>query len=97
MKTVIETTIFKKQVDKIWSEDERLDFVTYISANSESGDVIPGADGARKIRWATGNSEKRGGARIIYFNIDVYALCLVAIYKKQKKENMRPGEIKEVR
>lgn len=59
MKTVIEITTFKKQVDKIWSEDERLDFVTYISANPESGDVIPGADGARKIRWAVGNSGKR--------------------------------------
>jgi hypothetical protein len=97
MKTVIETATFKKQVDKIWSEDERLDFVTYISANPESGDVIPGADGARKIRWTVDNSGKRGGARVIYFNIDVNVLCLVAIYKKPKKENMRADEIKKGR
>ena len=46
MKTVRETDTFKKQADKIWSEDERLEFVTYFAVNPDSGDVIPGADGA---------------------------------------------------
>ena len=97
MKTVRETDTFKKQADKIWSEDERLEFVTYIAANPDSGDVIPGADGARKIRWSRGYGGKRGGARVIYFNLDVDLLCLVAIYRKSEKANMRPNEIKEVR
>lgn len=97
MKTVRETETFKKQADKIWSEDERLEFVAYISANPDAGDVIPHADGARKIRWMVGNSGKRGGVRVIYFNLDTDILCLVAIYKKSEKENMGPNEIREVR
>ena len=40
MKTVRETDIFKKQANKIWSEDERLEFITFIAANPEAGDVI---------------------------------------------------------
>jgi hypothetical protein len=65
MKTVIETTEFRKQAEKIWSEDERLTFVSWIAEHYEAGDVIPGADGARKIRWTTKSTGKRGGARII--------------------------------
>lgn len=96
MKTVLETDTFKKQVDKIWSEEERLTFISYISANPNAGDVIPNADGARKIRWSAENKGKRGGSRVIYFNLDADILCLVAIYKKAAKENMKPTEIKEV-
>ncbi|HCH23383.1 MAG TPA: DNA-binding protein [Oceanospirillaceae bacterium] len=97
MKTVLETDTFKKQVDSIWSEEDRLGFIAYISANPDAGDVIPKADGARKIRWSVENTGKRGGARIIYFNLDADILCLVAIYKKVEKENMKPIEIKQVR
>jgi hypothetical protein len=51
MRAVIETPSFVKLVDKIWSEDERLDFIKWISQNPLAGEVIPGADGARKVRW----------------------------------------------
>ena len=96
MKTIIETETFKKQADKIWSEDERLEFVTYIAKNPTAGDVIPNAEGARKIRWTVGSKGKRGGTRIIYFNIDLNFLCLVAIYKKSNQSNISPKQIKKV-
>lgn len=97
MKTVIETETFTKQADKLWTEEERLEFVAYIARNPDAGNVIPGADGARKIRWTVSGRGKRGGAKIIYFNIDEDFLCLVAIYKKAEKENMSPKDIREVR
>jgi len=96
MKTVIETETFKKQADKIWSEDERLEFIAYIANNPTAGDVIPHAEGARKIRWSVGTQGKRGGSRIIYFNVDADLLCLVAIYKKSSQSNITPKQIKEV-
>lgn len=52
MRTVIETPTFQKQAEKLWSEDERLAFIDWIAANPLAGDVIPGADGARKVRWS---------------------------------------------
>jgi len=56
MRTVTETPTFQKQADRLWSEDERLEFIAWIAANSQVGDVIPGAEGARKVRWSlTGN------------------------------------------
>lgn len=50
MRTVIQTPTFQKQAEKLWSEDERLAFIDRIAANPLAGDVIPGADGARKVR-----------------------------------------------
>ena len=97
MNTVIETPTFSKLADKIWTEDERLDFISFISKNPKSGDVIPNAEGARKIRWGVKGSGKRGGTRIIYFNLSEQGVIeLIYIYKKVKQANMTANDIKKV-
>ena len=94
MFTVIETPTFQKQVDKVWTEAERLEFIAWIAANPTAGDVIPGADGARKVRWAVQGKGKRGGARVVYFNLsDDELVLLVAVYAKADKTNILPNEI----
>ena len=96
MNTVIETPTFSKLADKIWTEDERLDFVSFIAKNPKSGDVIPNAEGARKVRWGVKGSGKRGGTRIIYFNLSEQGVIeLIYIYKKVKKANMTANDIKK--
>ena len=61
------------------------------------GNVIPGADGARKVRWSRAGSGKSGGARVIYFNLtEQEVVLLVAIYAKADRANMLPGEIRKV-
>lgn len=97
MRTVIETPTFQKQAEKIWPETERLAFIAWIAANPTAGDVIPGADGARKVRWSRAGSGKSGGARVIYFNLtDDEIVLLVAVYAKAERANMSPAEIKKV-
>ena len=94
MFTVIETPTFQKQVAKVWAEAERLEFIAWIAANPTAGDVIPGADGARKVRWAVQGKGKRGGARVVYFNLsDDELVLLVAVYAKADKTNILPNEI----
>ena len=97
MRTVIETANFQKQADKIWSESERLAFIDWIAVNPLAGDVIPGADGARKVRWSIAGKGKRGGVRVIYFNVaEQGVVILVMIYQKNDKANIKPNEIPEV-
>ena len=50
MRTVIETPIFQKQAEKLWSEAERHPFIDWIAEHPLAGDVIKGASGARKVR-----------------------------------------------
>lgn len=95
MFTVIETPLFQKQVADVWNEADRLEFISFIAANPEAGDVIPGADGARKVRWAVAGKGKRGGARVVYFNITAEEIVLlVAVYTKADKANILPKELK---
>ena len=97
IRTVIETPTFQKQAEKLWSEDERLAFIDWIAANPPAGDVIPGADGARKVRWSRAGSGKSGGARVIYFNLtEREVVLLVAAYGKAERSNMLPSEINKV-
>lgn len=50
--TVVETPTFLRQADAIWEEGERQALVDFIARNPESGDIIPGTGGVRKVRWA---------------------------------------------
>lgn len=96
MRTVIETPTFQKQADKLWTEDERLAFIDWIASNPLVGDVIPGADGARKVRWSRAGSGKSGGARVIYFNLtEQEVVLLIAAYAKADSANMLPADIKK--
>lgn len=98
MRTVIKAPTFQKQADKLWSEVERLAFIDWIAENPLAGDVIPGADGARKVRWSMSGRGKRGGVRVIYFNLtEQGVVVLVMMYAKTDQANVIPGDInKEV-
>lgn len=94
MRTVIETPTFQKQADKIWTETERLEFITWIAQHPLAGDVIPNADGARKVRWTVSGKGKRGGVRVIYFNLSEQGIIyLITLYQKSTQENFKINNI----
>jgi mRNA-degrading endonuclease RelE of RelBE toxin-antitoxin system len=66
MNTVIETPVYLKHTAAFWDEAERESFVTFIADNPDAGDVIPGTQGLRKVRFARAGMGKRGGVRVIY-------------------------------
>jgi len=89
--TVSETPIFQKYADEVWSESERTEFINWIAANPQAGDVVPGSSGCRKVRWARQGMGKRGGARVIYFNEVEGRIWLLIVYAKAKFDNL-PAE-----
>lgn len=94
MRITVETPTFQRQAAKLWTEDERLEFLAWLAANPEAGDVIPGADGARKVRWKLSGIGKRGGVRVIYFNdAEDGTLLLVMMYTKSALANASPTDI----
>ena len=61
------------------------------------GDVIPNAKGLRKIRYSAKGHGKRGGARVIYYNmLDDGLIVAVAIYPKNERENLSQNQIKQL-
>jgi len=97
VKTVVETPTLVKSAGTAWSIDERLEFITWIAANADAGDAIPDADGVRKVRWSTAGVGKRGGVRVICYNIDQELLLLIDMYKKNKKADISLSEIERAK
>jgi len=91
MNTVSETPIFQKYAEEVWSESERSEFISWIAANPQAGDVVPGSGGCRKVRWTRQGMGKRGGARVIYFNEIEGRIWLLIVYSKSKFDNL-PAE-----
>lgn len=95
MYTIIEHPKFLKG---IWSEEEILAFFSYISQYPLSGDVVPHADGMRKVRWQANGKGKRGGARVIYFNLlEDGVILMLDIYAKNDQENLSNQDLKQLK
>jgi mRNA-degrading endonuclease RelE of RelBE toxin-antitoxin system len=98
MLTVIEHPIFLKQVDGIWSETEREEFIDFIAEFPEAGDVIKETTpAARKVRWKRQGMGKRGGARVIYYYLDEDgAVLLLTMYTKSDEDALSASKINQL-
>lgn len=97
MRTVAETEIFQRYAAEVWKDDERDQFINWIAANPESGAIITGSGGCRKVRWATTGQGKSGGARIIYFLHSDETIWLLIVYKKAKFDSLPTSFIAQLR
>ena len=98
MYTVIETEVFKRYAEPIWNDAERLEFITWLVADPWVGDVIPGTGGLRKVRWSCSGIGKRGGTRVIYYNLLSEGLIwLLIVYTKAKLDNLPIGFLNQLK
>lgn len=89
MYTIAETDRFKKKAATLWTEEERLAFLVWLASHPLQGDVIPNGGGLRKVRWHMAGKGKRGGVRVIYYNLLADGLIIAAdIYAKNERENI---------
>ena len=98
MYTIAETPTFVADANKLWSEEERMEFFVWLAASPEAGDVIPESGGCRKVRWSRAGTGKRGGVRVIYFTrLPSGEIWLLLIYPKSMRDNIPGHLLKAVR
>ena len=91
---MIETAAFIKAAAVVFTDAERLELIDYIAANPFAGDEIRGSGGVCKVRFATGNRGKSGGARVVYFAYDADApIVLLTCYGKNVRANISQAEV----
>jgi len=89
--SVAETPVFERQAEKVWSEDEREEFIDFIAKNPEAGDLIQDTGGVRKIRWRQAGTSKRDGVRVIYFYYNSGCpIYLLMVYAKSARTDLSP-------
>jgi hypothetical protein len=97
MRTVSETSVFVRYASEVWSDAERQEFINYIAANPEAGDIIRGSGGCRKVRWSRSGTGKSGGVRVIYFLAADGAVWLLIVYAKAKFDSLPASFLAELK
>jgi hypothetical protein len=96
MLTVVETSAFARRAEQLLTMEEYENLILYLALHPESGDVVPGAGGIRKVRFAAKGRGKSGGVRAIYYFFDkenpLYALLL---YGKNEQSDLSPAQKKQ--
>ena len=89
---------FIRRAESLPTEQQRMDLMTSIGTNPETGDIMSGTGGVRKLRWAIEGKGKRGGARVIYyFHNESMPILLLTVFAKNVKDNLAPGERNQIK
>ena len=87
--TVVETPSFLRRAKGLLSETERADLVAYLAEHPDSGKVMEGTGGVRKLRWAREGEGKSGSYRVIYyFHSERIPLFALLIYTGRTKKRI---------
>jgi hypothetical protein len=86
--SVVETPEFLAATRRLMDDEERALLVDYLAQHPAAGDLIPGAGGVRKLRWALEGKGRRGGARVVYYfhNESVPLFALTAYAKNERAD-----------
>jgi hypothetical protein len=96
--TFIEHPTFTKQIKELLSDVEYASFQKDLAASPESGDVVPGLGGLRKVRMAAKGKGKRGGARVVYLLIPApEVIFFFYAYTKGNIEDLSPEQKKRLK
>ncbi len=95
---VIESHVFTKQVLRLLTDEEYSQLQLVLIMRPETGPVIPGSGGLRKIRWQARGRGKRGGVRVIYYWAASHErILLLYMYAKTEQEDLTPDQLKALR
>ena len=95
MPVFVEFTIFAKRVGEFLDDDEYGRLQDFLIRRPESGALIRGAGGLRKIRWGSPGRGKRGGVRVIYYWANLREeLLMLYIYAKSEREDLPIVQLK---
>lgn len=94
----IETLAFTRLITELMKDEDYGQFQRELAWAPESGDVIEGTGGLRKIRVALPGRGKSGGARVIYYYFSSASqIVLMFAYPKNVQDNLTPAQKKALR
>lgn len=93
-----ETSVFTRQITELLSDDELNALQWALMTDPESGDLIRGSGGLRKLRWAGSGRGKRGGLRVIYYwHVPGSSILFLLAYPKNEQDNLTTAQLKFLR
>jgi mRNA-degrading endonuclease RelE of RelBE toxin-antitoxin system len=94
----IETPFFTKALGRYLSDDEYARLQGHLNQHPETGALVPGSGGVRKMRWGASGRGKRGGVRVIYYLRKTRTeIWMLTIYGKNVLENIPAHVLKRMK
>jgi mRNA-degrading endonuclease RelE of RelBE toxin-antitoxin system len=98
MFSFVETPLFTKLVDQYLGSEDYRRLQLALIAEPESGPVIKGSGGVRKLRWAAPGGGKRGGYRVIYYlKRPKGVIWMLTMYPKNVADSIPAHVLKQIR
>ena len=98
MFSFIESKLFSRLVGEYLTDDEYARLQIALIDAPESGALVPGSGGVRKLRWAQPGRGKRGGIRVIYYaKTRAGVIWMLTIYAKNEEENIPAHVLRKIK
>jgi hypothetical protein len=98
MFSFIESKLFSRLVGEYLTDDEYARLQGALIEDPESGALVPGSGGVRKLRWAQPGRGKRGGIRVIYYaKTREGVIWMLTIYAKNEEENIPAHVLRKIK
>jgi hypothetical protein len=93
-KTFIEVPLFTRRWSEIGlTDDDLIQLQIMLLKDPESGPVIEGTGGIRKVRFPLENRGKSGSVRVCYTDFAEYEVTyLITAFSKKEQENLTDNE-----
>ncbi len=94
-RTFMFTSHFVKEWTRLgFTDDDQIRLEQMLNSNPQLGNVIVGAGGLRKMRFAFEGRGKSGSARVIYLDVARNQnIIFIDVYKKNKLDNLTQEQI----
>ena len=90
--------IYTPKFDKEWrklglTDDNLRPLELFLLDNPDTGVIMRGTGGIRKMRWVLPEKGKSSGVRVLYIDfIKVEKICMFDLFPKYEKENLSQSE-----
>ena len=91
---IVETSVFSRLIQELMSDEDYRALQAALITRPESGDIIQGSGGLRKIRWKLEGQGKRGGTRVIYYWVTADdQIRMLYVYRKTQQADLTPKQL----